>query len=231
MNISLNGKVYQMTTVQRIENELFVYLKDEENHMYKMGISDIILHLYKNKAMMNLKKYHTVEELKNDLLYVDRYLSDIEEYRYLKKLVPQITVNQEKLNKLFGEIIKVFLQVKKNEEKISSLENNTTTMDPKEDYKQKYHGMSDNELLFQLQMHPGSLENEFIREELERRSNVKENEQKTYYSPNNQEKLKVLRLEQQAQLRGFVLNTLLAFLVGVVVGVWGLVLINIVIRL
>lgn len=240
MNIYLYGKNYQMTSTNMIDNELYMYLKDEQNQMFKKSVSDIILFLYKNKAHRSFQNYNSVEELKNDLVKVDQFLSDVKEYQYIKQTVSKFTVNQEHLNQAFYDILKAYEswrdQHANNSEVIQAPQVQTSTV-PNEAINQneealKYQAISSNELLIRLQMYPNHPENDAIRAELERRETTQyKDQQAAYMNHKENELVKVKRLEQRSNMMGFAMNALLSFLAGMVVGIWILVLINILVRI
>ncbi len=224
MNIDLNGQTYEMTTMHVVDNEMYMYLKDNQNRMYQKSVNDIVLLLYKNKALSSFHKYQTMDELKHDLLNVDLFLSDVPSYQYLKKQAQGFKLKQDQLNQMFQSILKAYDTWKKQiPPKVVEA--------PKEMPSQKsnpFQHMSENELLFHLQMNPNSPDNDAIREELEKRATSRRYDANIQGGYNN-EMIKVKKLEQRSNL-GFALNALLSFLAGMVVGIWGLVIINLLVK-
>lgn len=226
MNIQLNDINYQMTTTHVVNNEVYMYLKDESGRMYQKSVNDIILLLYKNKALANLTKYQTIEELKQDLLQVDAFLSDIPAYQYIKQNAVGFKLNQDQLTQIFQGVLKAYesfkqQEVQKKVEEPKANEQQNQDQNP-------FRELSENELLFRLQMNPNSPDNNAIRAELENRAMNKSQNQRLQGSYGN-EMIKVKKLEQRSNL-GFAMNALLAFLTGMVVGIWSLVLINILVK-
>lgn len=241
MNINLNGTTYTMTTTFMDDNILYMYLKGLDGRMYKKSVSDIILYLYQVKGLKLLSTVDDIDVFKKTLLQVDQFLSDLPEYQYIKQVSTNINFDKQTLTQIYQDLVTKFAQKqnsirqtntveKVNEQVVNNVNNGQSEELSKKEM--EYRTKSNEELVFLLQMYPNGADNDYIRNELEKRSTNGYKEQvriNQYHQANDQVKVKQLE-QRNSYIKGYVSNYFNAFVAGIAIGSWILVLIKFILK-
>ena len=260
MKINLYGVEYIITSTTIVDGVLNLLLQDSNHKMYRKDIFSILSYLYEMKAK-SLLNIPTLDEYQQKIQSLSTALNDDEVYHYLNSIVPNLSIPQDKFMELYKKWINGYKSLHKNElstdntvetkqsivektiienktvEKTNTKETVSTEKDGiSVERKNELNSKTVDELMFLIQMHPSSEENDFIRELIEiKQKQVSQDYTRFNYMPegnhNSSDDNILLKSQRNQFMGGFASETLIIFLVGMIVGICSVVIFNWILRL
>lgn len=107
-SITNHGKVYQITSVDPTGTKFILTSETGEN--VALGMDAAILDTYTKQVIADMEGFAHVDDLKNKISDVDRYLSNNGVYLRMKELVPALPLPMEMLTNRMEELSAYFTQ-------------------------------------------------------------------------------------------------------------------------